>query len=159
MIELSHRDSWAGSKAAVTCTVPILSREMLDRVPAEQVLPQFPCCTVKTGCGAGESAHALISSEIAFGNLPVGLQHPELPGWDLLCPGALLLRKRRDIHGRPGGFVTVSLFIHAEAVWHLQLASHRVCLCTSVFLPSLMICIWSHKLWLGISPLPLPAPF
>lgn len=69
MTELSHRDSQAGSKAAVTCTVPVLCRQTLDKAPAEQVLPQFPCCTVSTGCGADESTHVLISREIAFGKL------------------------------------------------------------------------------------------
>lgn len=49
------RANWAGSKAAVTCAVPIPCRETLDKVPAERVLPQFPCHTVNTGCGADES--------------------------------------------------------------------------------------------------------
>lgn len=51
---------------------------------------------------------ALIDNEVAFGKLQVGLQYPELPGWDLLCPGALLLRKRRHIQDRLGGFVTAT---------------------------------------------------
>lgn len=65
MTELSHRDSQAGSKAAVTCTVSILCGQTLDKAPEEQVLPHFPCCTVNAGRGADESTHVLIGSEIA----------------------------------------------------------------------------------------------